>query len=95
MSGYPTAQHPGDNASLRPYYGKSHSYEVAFVKGNNPPNGLWLMRNTDENRTRYNQIFDSDNPPKTRIEALERAGATFFPHCIYLLFYTLGQSSDT
>lgn len=28
-------------------------------------------------------LFDSENALTTNVEALEQAGATFYPHCIY------------
>jgi len=40
---------------------------------------LWVLRNTPENLARYSDLFNSDNPPRTEAEALERAGVTFFP----------------
>jgi hypothetical protein len=94
MSRYPPAQHPADNASLRPNYGGPCHLELAFVKGDKRvSNGLWVMRLTEENRARYNRIYDSDTPPIIRIEALERAGATFYPHCIETFSYALRSSS--
>jgi hypothetical protein len=56
--------------------------EAAFVKENGVTTSFWIMRETKENRARYNELVASDNPPRTRIEALERAGATFYPHCM-------------
>jgi hypothetical protein len=42
------------------------------------------MVQTEENLARYYAQFESDNPPMTmtEVEALERAGAMFSPHCI-------------
>ncbi|KAG4442977.1 hypothetical protein IFR05_001508 [Cadophora sp. M221] len=81
MSPYPPAADPADNNSLRRFYrsGVSWPIEVCFIKENGVPISAWVMRNTDINRARYNAIYDSENPPTTRAEALERAGATFFP----------------
>jgi hypothetical protein len=83
MSLYPPAADPADNEILRRLdnSGIPYSMEICFVKENGVPVSAWVMRNTEVNRARYNAIYASVNPPITRIEALKRAGATFFPHC--------------
>jgi hypothetical protein len=83
MSQYPLSHDPADNASLRPKYGKMLQMKMASVKENKISTGaVWNMVQTEENLGRYFAQFETDNPPKTEAEALERAGATFFPHCI-------------
>jgi hypothetical protein len=58
--------------------------KMAFVKENKiPTSAVWNMVQTEENLARYFAQFESDSPPMTEAEALERAGATFFPHCMY------------
>ena len=65
--------------------------KIVFVKENKIPTGaVWNMVQTEENLARYFAQFETDNPPTTEAEALERAGATFFLHCIY--FYDISWS---
>lgn len=73
--------HSADNASLRPYYGQSLKIEICYIKENGITVSAWVMRDTTDNRERYIALYESDNPPATRAEALEKSGATFFPHC--------------
>lgn len=73
--------HSADNASMRPFYGLPVSFEVKYIMENGKQVSAWILRNTEENRERYEALYESDNPPATRAEALERAGATFFPRC--------------
>jgi len=82
MSQYPQAFHPADNDSLRPSYGKSIQTLEKIVRNTDRPDSLWILRNTPENISRYQDLFRSNNPPTTEAEALERAGATFFPVCM-------------
>lgn len=83
MSQYPPACHPADNASLRPLYKQGGLMNMQReVKNPDGPSSLWILRNTPENLSRYRDLFDSDDPPRTQVEALQRAGATFFPICI-------------
>lgn len=83
MSQYSPAFHPADNDSLRPLYGGSFpTMETAVKHPDRRPASLWILRNTPENLARYNDLFKSDHPPRTQAEALERAGATFFPVCM-------------
>lgn len=86
MAQYPVAYDPADNASLLKKYreGQGLPLRVAVVKENKiPTGGLWVMQNTEVNSTRYMSLFGSESVPTTNIEALERAGATFYPHCLY------------
>ena len=86
MAQYPVAHDPADNASLRQKYreGQGVPMRMAYVKENMiPTGGLWVMQNTEANSARYMSLFDSENAPTTNIEALEQAGATFYPHCMY------------
>jgi hypothetical protein len=85
MSQYPIAHDPADNATLRQKYLEGHGLplRMAHAKDNGvPTGGLWLMQNTDANSARYVAPFDSEHVPTTNIEAFERAGATFYPHCV-------------
>lgn len=79
MSLYPPAADPADNLTLRAVWARaSEPFEIKFMRDNS----AWIMRNTAVNRARYNANYDlSPNPPTTREEALERAGATFYPRC--------------
>ncbi|KAH8602189.1 hypothetical protein B0O99DRAFT_605866 [Bisporella sp. PMI_857] len=80
MPQYPVAVHPSDNASLWPYYGSGLHFQCKFIRyGDGRPPSLWLLRNTPESLACMDALFNSDDPPTTRPEALERAGATFFP----------------
>jgi hypothetical protein len=83
MSRYPPAADPADNNTLRTLHINRvpFSFETCIVKENGVAVSAWVMRNTEINRARYNAIYESDNRPATRMEALERAGATFFPRC--------------
>jgi hypothetical protein len=81
MSDNPINPQSADNASLRPFYGLPLQCEMKLIKEDGKVVSAWLMRETPANRGRYNALYDSDNPPATRAEALERSGATFFPRC--------------
>ena len=86
MSQYPPALHPATNKTLRPLYHTSIPTMATAVKyPNGRPASLWVLRNTPENLARYYDLFESDNPPQTQADALEQAGATFFPICMLLL----------
>ena len=86
MSQYPPALHPADNESLRPLYHTSIQTMLTSVKyPDGRPYSLWVLRNTPENLARYYDLFESDNPPRTQADALEQAGATFFPICMLFL----------
>lgn len=88
MSSNPLDPQSATNAALRPYYGTPIQFEICIVKDGSQ--SAWVMRETIENRARYNALFDQDpNPPSTRQEALERAGATFFPRCEFLLCHLI------
>ena len=81
MSQYPTAADPADIMSLRKLYEDPIAFEACFTKENGVKVSIWVMRNTEINRARYNAIYDAENPPAARMEALEKAGATFYPRC--------------
>lgn len=86
MAKYPVANDPADNASLLQKYreGQGLPLRTAYVKENMIATGeLWIMQNTESNAARYMSLFDSEDIPTTNVEALERAGATFYPHCTY------------
>ena len=97
MAQYPVAHDPADNASLLQKYreGQGVQLRAASVKENMiPTGGLWLMQNTKANSARYMALFDSENAPTTNIEALEKAGATFYPHCMYCLDVRSGSTNS-
>lgn len=89
MSIYPPAIHQADNASLRPHYGTPMQLRfrgVPDAQGNKGP-GRYVLFENYENLARYNALYDLDpNPPTTDVEAYERCGATFFPHCSLITF---------
>ncbi|KAL2064784.1 hypothetical protein VTL71DRAFT_3923 [Oculimacula yallundae] len=82
MAEYPPAADPADIDSLRALHQVKFPtrLEVCCIKENGVAVSAWIMRHTKRNLSRYNEIYDSENPPATRAEALERAGATFYPY---------------
>ena len=93
MSQYPPAADPADLASLRLLHGGPVSFEVCWVKENGVPVSAWVLLYSQANRARYDALYDeSPNPPVTRAEALERAGATFYPRCMLNTSKALSQT---
>jgi len=90
MSQYPAALHPADNNALRLLYrGLFPMIQTAVKYPDGRFPSIWVLRNTPENLARYNDLFNSNNPPRPEAETLERAGATFFP--AYILPIVLGR----
>lgn len=59
------------------------SYKYRFIKSNpeNPANPLFVLPFTRENRERYNNIFQSTDPPQSEFEAIKRVGAIYYDAC--------------
>lgn len=64
-----------------PKWPKLNKYRISWDQTNTPLTSLWVLRRTPENDIRYNQVFDSDDPPTTELDAIRRAGAIYYDHC--------------